>query len=302
MPTGACGINCEACGLFALRVCSSCGPGRSEEAKKKLGAQERLFGGTCPVLACAVARGVDYCSRDCKDFPCENFLAGPYPYSQGYLRMQERRRKERPPDRTPSGGEVVVPEEYWEELAARNRTVICRNAGAQEHPPDGILLPFLEEYLMVDPRGRRVLRQAHAHWEQVDDPLLELLCLVYLLNAGPSPVKGKLVGVKELRGARFFTSPHDLDMEPLVSRYGNDPAGFKAAAERLDGKPVELADAAYCLTAFPKIPLYYLLWVGDEEFRPRVTVLFDQTIEEHLAPDAIWGLVTRVTSMLLHGR
>ncbi len=302
MPTGACGINCEACGLHARRICSSCGPGRSDEAKKKLGAQERLLGGTCPILACAATRGVDYCSRDCKDFPCDQFTAGPYPYSKGYLGMQERRRKERPADRTPSGGEVVVPGEYWEELAARNREVICRNAGVKEHPPDGILLPFLEEYLIVDPKAGKILRQAHAHWEEVDDPLLELLCLVYLLSAGPSPVRNQIVGVKELKGARFFTGPHDLDMEPLVSRYGNDPAGFRAAAERLDGKAVDMADAAYRLMAFPKVPLYYLLWVGDEEFRSRITVLFDKSIEEHLAPDAIWGLVNRVNSMLLHGR
>jgi hypothetical protein len=50
---------------------------------------------------------------------------------------------------------------------------------------------------------------------------------------------------------------------------------------------------------FPRVPLYYLLWEGDEEFPARMSVLFERSIEESLAADAIWALVTRVSSSLL---
>jgi hypothetical protein len=40
------------------------------------------------------------------------------------------------------------------------------------------------------------------------------------------------------------------------------------------------------------------LWVGDDEFQPRLSVLFDRTIDQHLAPDAVWGLVNLVSDRL----
>ena len=96
MPTGACGINCDVCRLNLLTICSTCGPGKSQEAQRKIAAQEKILGAPCPILACAFNHGVDYCPRDCDRFPCDQFEAGPYPFSQAYLNMQERRRKESP--------------------------------------------------------------------------------------------------------------------------------------------------------------------------------------------------------------
>jgi hypothetical protein len=248
-----------------------------------------------------VERGIDHCSRDCAFYPCPHFESGPYPFSPAYLKMQKRRRQEPPPDRKPSGEAVEVPPDYWDELGARDLTVLCRNAGARPNPPGGILLPFLREYLLLEPGPRRLLRQRHARWETVDHPLLELICLVYLLNASPSTERGRMVGVRELKNAHFFTGPHDLDLRPLEARFGSDLAGFRAAAEGNDGEAVDLADAAYRFQALPKVPLFYLLWAGDREFPPRFKVLFDSSIETHLAADAIWGLVNLVSKRLLYG-
>ncbi|MFO7784783.1 MAG: DUF3786 domain-containing protein [Thermodesulfobacteriota bacterium] len=301
MAIGVCGIQCDVCGLHVRGLCSTCGPGTSIEAAKKLDAQERILGAPCPILACAAARRLDHCSRDCADYPCRLFRTGPYPFSEAYLDMQKRRRAERPPDRTPSGGAVEVPSEYWDALLERDPAVVCRNAGARPKSPAGFLLPFLKEFVLVDTTERRILGQDPSGWKPLSDPLLELLCLVYLLNASPAAVQGRVVGVRELRGARFFSGPHDLDVQPLLSRFGRDPAGFRQASERMQGDPVDLAEVAYRFQVFPKIPLYYLLWEGDDEFPPRLTVLFDRSIDEHLAPDGVWGLFNLVTGRLLYG-
>ena len=63
-----------------------------------------------------------------------------------------------------------------------------------------------------------------------------------------------------------------------------------------------MADAAFRLKPFPRIDLYYLLWEGDAEYPPRVSVLFDRSIENILPADAIWGLVNRVSTALLTGK
>ena len=91
--TGACGVNCLTCGLAVTGRCSPCGSGLSGQAVKKLGAQLEIIGGYCPILKCAVDKKKAFCSRDCPDFPCAHFTSGPYPYSQSFLAMQQRRRQ-----------------------------------------------------------------------------------------------------------------------------------------------------------------------------------------------------------------
>lgn len=213
--------------------------------------------------------------------------------------MQERRRKEGVQAKTPSGDVLKVPAQYWEELRKGDMEEICGYAAARIYPPTGLLLPFLKEYLLVDAENRCLRRQSHGQWDRMENPLLELVCLVYLLNVGPQTLSHELVSVKELKSGHFFTGPHELKTQPLLDRYGNDLDLFKEAAEHARGEVLELADAAYMFQAFPKVPLYYLLWKGDEEFEPRLSILFDRSIEHHLAADAIWGLVNLVSDVLL---
>ena len=81
--------------------------------------------------------------------------------------------------------------------------------------------------------------------------------------------------------------------------HGSDQFGFKAVARRLGATPLDMADAAFRLLPLPKVPLYYLLWEGDEEFRPNLKILFDRSVEKHLSADAIWGLVNLVSDEIL---
>lgn len=301
MPTGACGIDCRVCRLNLMGICSTCGSGRSQEAVNKIAAQQRILGAPCPILECALENQVEYCTRDCDSFPCDRFRAGPYPFSQGYLNMQARRRKERPPTKTPSGNSVEVPPQYWEDLERQDVGSICQNSLAKDYPPHGLLLPFLKNNVLIDLQDNCLRLQINNNWERIEDPLLELLCLLYLLNASPEPLSHELISSKELKNAHFFRGPHELKVQPLVKRYGDDLDGFKRVAEGLGGEILDLADAAYRFLAFPKIPLHYLFWKGDQEFQPHLSVLFDRSIEHHLAADAIWGLVTLVSNTLLMG-
>lgn len=302
MPTGACGIDCDVCGLSVLDICSTCGPGRSLPAQKKMAAQIRILGSACPILECAHNNNVEYCPRDCHKFPCQHFKAGPYPFSEGFLAMQERRRKEVPLLRTPSGESVNIPVQYWEDLKSQDLNRLCQNAMAHPFPPKGVILPFLNEALMVDMEDRCLRRLKDDDWTKINNPMLELLCLVYLLNVGPEPLSNEMISVKELKDAHFFQGPHEFRLKPLLECYGRDLNGFKEAAESLGGEAQDLADAAYRIFAFPKIPLFYLLWEGDDEFEPRVSILFDRTVEKHLQADAIWALVNLVTNALLRAR
>jgi hypothetical protein len=196
---------------------------------------------------------------------------------------------------------VKVPAHYWDTLLEGEGATLQRNALAEPHPR-GLIVHFLNEGLLLD-REDRCLRYSKGNrWEAFSYPLLELISLVFLLHASPDSPDGTLVSAAELKTAHFFQGPHELKVGSLIKRYGRDINGFRESAASLGGKTQEMADAAYKLPALPKVPLYYLLWEGDEEFGPHLSILFDRTVEQHLPADGIWGLVNLVSDALLRGR
>lgn len=302
MPTAACGINCDVCKLNLLGTCSSCGPGISLQAEKKLTAQQRLLGGTCAILACANMNRIQYCMRDCSQFPCHNFSTGRYPFSQGFLNMQKRRLQQRPPAYAPDGSRVKVAPAYWDELQQKDITAMCNLTLFTPVSSGQAVFRFLNEDVMIDTKNCCLKRMAEDQWVVSDDPLLELVTVLYLINVDDIyPVGKDIVGVKDLKEAHFFQGPHALRTDPLLKRYGSDLQGFREAAEYLNGESKDMADAAYKLSPYPRINLYFLLWQGDEEFSPQANVLLDRPIERVLAADAIWALINRVTTALLQG-
>ena len=154
----------------------------------------------------------------------------------------------------------------------------------------------------MDVASRCLKRDAGRGWQETQDPLLELVTVIYLNRVKKLyPLGAEIVGVKDLKEAHFFQGPHELQTDTLLQRYGQDMNGFKEAARFLEGRPVDMAEAAYELFPFPRMPLYFLFWQGDAEFDPRISVLFDRSIEAVFSADAIWGLVGRVSTALLQG-
>jgi hypothetical protein len=298
MPTGACGIDCDVCKLNLQGVCSTCGPGDSEAAAAKEAAQRRILGSPCPILACARLNHVHACMSDCGQFPCENFSRGPYPFSDGFLAMQRRRRQETPKAYAPDGSHLEVDALYWQAAAARDPLTVCNLTFFESVGPGRYQFRFLHEDLHIDLQARALLRRdTTGVWAAAKDSLLTLATVLYLKNVqAVHPLGQDIVAGQELKEGHFFTGPHVFRTDPLLRRFGQDLAGFQKAGTALGGKAMPFADAAFQLLPFPRLPLYFLLWQGDEEFKPRVQVLFDRPIEAILPADAIWALVNRVVS------
>jgi hypothetical protein len=185
---------------------------------------------------------------------------------------------------------------YWEAVARRDRTVLCNYTLFEQIPPDELQFRYLNQEMRVDLSHHCLRGYRMGRWQRKDDPLLSLVTVIYLKNIDAVyPLGHDIAGIADLKEGSFFTGPHALRTASLLSRFGNDPEGFHKAGASLDGQPLDMADAAVRLLPFPRLPLYYLLWAGDEEFQPRLQVLFDRSIEFYLPADAIWALVNRVT-------
>ena len=72
------------------------------------------------------------------------------------------------------------------------------------------------------------------------------------------PIAGVLSIFHRISGVFMFLAMPFLVYMLDLSLKGE--SGFSQAAEYLEGEPRDMADRAYRMLPFPRVPLYYLLW------------------------------------------
>ena len=114
-----------------------------------------------------------------------------------------------------------------------------------------------------------------------------MVTVLYLKNVQQFfPIGQDIVGSKELKGgALLFRTPRISACASHSSGFGEDREGFLSkACERLGGHRMDMAGRRLSTAPLsPRLALYFLLWTGDDEFKPRIQVLFDRPIETILA-------------------
>jgi len=147
-------------------------------------------------------------------------------------------------------------------------------------------LPFLAtRYIIRSPGAEVSYREegdkAPALWEKI-------LVLHYFTHADGSPLSGKWISVKEIPDSRLYLPNFEKRVVvPLLGRFGNDPEAIRNPARELGGRKAEGADVAVTVPVFPRVPVTVLFWKGDEEFPPRIQVLFDETVVHYLPTEDI---------------
>jgi hypothetical protein len=103
------------------------------------------------------------------------------------------------------------------------------------------------------------------------------------------------VAVGSLKGGKcFFQGPHSFPLDPLIEQYGRDAQGFLDRGLSLGAVQEVYGDVSVRFAALPRVPVVMVLWGADEEFPPRLSVVFDASVDQHLPLDAIYGLVTEI--------
>ena len=192
---------------------------------------------------------------------------------------------------------------HWERLLSLHPTDVCNRTEALYQPAhEGYLLPVYHSRYLVIPKVRRILRMERNDKpvEEEIPPFFYLMVLVYLTEAKDIKPTHTWISEKDLvGGSTFFRGPHQLPVKDLEEPYGKDPDAFLKAGRRLGGTEILYGDKGFALDVFPKVPLAYMLWKGDEEFPARVGVLFDSTIQSHLPLDIIWCMVSETNRRLI---
>ena len=126
------------------------------------------------------------------------------------------------------------------------------------------------------------------------------LFLFYLRTADGTSLADRWISFRELPGGAFYNQAFQgYSGDRLAQAIGEKPDLFHAAARTIGGwQLTALAEHAYAFQALPRLRLAAVLWVGDEEFPSRATILFDASSSHYMTTDGLAilgsGLVSRL--------
>jgi hypothetical protein len=111
----------------------------------------------------------------------------------------------------------------------------------------------------------------------------KILLLHYINHASGIPLSGEKVAYGDIPACMHYESVFTKRvLKPIQSAFGYDRYTFLEAGLALNGKEETYGDASFTLFAFPKVPITFIIWEGDEEFPPSAKALFDPSITGYL--------------------
>ncbi len=181
-----------------------------------------------------------------------------------------------------------LPGYFWENLQNRPAELAAAATGASLDK-GRFQLPILGRQHLVDPVHRQV--QDLSRLGVRVDYNTALVLVTHLSRGQEVPPAGRMISPAELPGGRaLFAGPHALPMEPITGLFGRDPDGLVRRARELGGETYEGADVAVCLPGLPRVHLYLLLWLADEEFPAQAAPGVDANVLHHLDLDGLLSL------------
>ena len=172
-----------------------------------------------------------------------------------------------------------------EALAAETIEAIAKRSGFDRIDDVSMRVPFLN-------RTYRVSYPDFVFTDMDSDaavPLQEqVLILHYLIGNSPEWLKGQWVAYREIQGAQFYYSAFiKRAVDPLKKIFGQSVQPLTAAAQNLNGRPIDAGDAGFEFLVFPKVPVQVIVYQGDDEFPAEASILFDHSIGDILSPEDI---------------
>lgn len=174
---------------------------------------------------------------------------------------------------------------------------LAERSGFQQIADNALLAPFLT----------RTYRIAYPDFDFSDaanpQPIPiqeEVLILHYLLGNPPPYPSGNWVAYREITGAHFYFSAFlKRAVDPLKKTFGSNLDLLIRASERLGANRIDAGDAGFFLAVFPKVPMEWVVYGGDEEFPAEANILFDQSIGAILSPEDIAWMAGMVVYRLM---
>ncbi len=129
------------------------------------------------------------------------------------------------------------------------------------------------------------------------EEVLTLLDLVCDSREDRQP-SGQYCTIQEL-GRQFHQNLAENRPNAAARTFDQAPAQLAGACRAMGGVPFPGADVGYVLPVFEDLTMVVQLWLGDEEFAPRLRYLWDANALAYLRYETIWYAVGLLEQWLL---
>ena len=189
-----------------------------------------------------------------------------------------------------------------EEISKKNPLHLCRLSGGQfiekANEPNSIQIKFLNRMVTMS-WPDFIFSQDSDKEIQIKE---KILIVHYLNNAKKEDLTGELIAYQEIPSARFYLNAFNArSRDPFIAAFGENPDKLPIVAQELfAAQIVSMGDVSVTIQAFPKTPITFVIWRGDEEFPPNGTILFDSSIKDNLlSAEDISELVSMIVYPLI---
>ena len=132
-----------------------------------------------------------------------------------------------------------------------------------------------------------IFRFSDGQWIGADSHGEVLTIFDYLCDAQAGrAAAGEFVSMASLGGhVHTELSLHSGELERYIDQ---NPDGFRRACRSLGGVPETGGDLCFSLKLFPDLPVLLRFWHSDEEFGPKLDLLWDKNTLKFLRYETIW--------------
>lgn len=188
----------------------------------------------------------------------------------------------------------------WADLTEQNPEQVVENAIAQfDQNSKTYTVTVLGGVYSVELESKTI-----QHPETMDEHIrgaLTVLVLHYLINSTATTLRNKLISYRELPdGNVFYNAFRSIAIAPIAQEFGMDLKKFEAKASALSGRMVKLGEIAFEFKIFPRVPVTYILWGGDEEIAASANILFDESASKQLHTEDLAEVGEVITHHLIH--
>ncbi|HEY3313922.1 MAG TPA: DUF3786 domain-containing protein [Bacillota bacterium] len=174
------------------------------------------------------------------------------------------------------------------DFAARDPAEMAEDSGAVFKLSEGcFVFPFAGRTVRLSyPEGELVPVGADKLFVPELSQPARILCLHYLSLASGAPLTGRWVAFRELPGGAIYVAPFTKRVvQPFIDLFARLPEVLKRAARAIGGWTEDIGDVALTIPLLPRVPISYILWLGDDEFPPSGSVLYDESAPSYLSTE-----------------
>lgn len=128
----------------------------------------------------------------------------------------------------------------------------------------------------------------------------KIVLLHYIIKASGEALGADKIPYEDVPGLRHYSPIFQKRvLKPLASAFGFDSYSFLEAGLAIGGHQETYGDTSFTLFALPRVPLTFILWVGDDEFPPSLRILFDPSVVGYLPLEDIMVISKLASTRIL---